>query len=59
MKPDKQTGSRYSNGKVPNVNWNSDKLKVDWYHPDNANDNLRSRQKFQLKKEIPRLSGFL
>lgn len=37
--------SRYSDGNVPNVNWNSDndKLNVNWYNPDNANDNLRGR----------------
>jgi hypothetical protein len=47
----KGTGSRYSDGNVPNVNWNDDsKMNVNWYNPDNRNDNLRSRQKFQ--KEI-------
>jgi hypothetical protein len=39
------TGSHNANGNVPNVNWNSDnrKLNVNWYNPQNANDNLRSR----------------
>ena len=43
----KGTGSRYSDGNVPNVNWNDSKMNVNWYNPDNRNDNLRSRQKFQ------------
>jgi hypothetical protein len=45
MGSDKETGSRYSDGNVPNVNWNDDKLKVNWNNTDNANDNLRSREK--------------
>lgn len=45
MKPDNATGSRNRDGNVPNVNWNADnrKLNVNWYNPQNANDNLRSR----------------
>lgn len=45
MKSGNATGSRYQDGNVPNVNWNPDngKLKVNWYNPQNANDNLRSR----------------
>jgi hypothetical protein len=41
-------GSRDPNGNVPNVNWNPDnaKLNVNWYNPNNRNDNLRSRPKF-------------
>jgi hypothetical protein len=40
-----KTGSRNSDGNVPNVNWNPDnrKVYVNWYNPDNSNDNLRSR----------------
>lgn len=40
---------RNSDGNVPDVYWdgNYDKLNVNWYNPDNANDNIRSRQKFQ------------
>jgi len=56
MKSDKLSGSRYTDGNVPNVNWNrfNDKLNVNWYNPDNANDNLRSREKFpRFKEEIP------
>ncbi len=29
---------------MPNVNWNDNQLKVNWYNPDNANDNLRARE---------------
>ena len=49
----KGTGSRYCDGNVPNVNFNSDdgKVNVNWTNPDNRNDNLRSRQKF-LKEKI-------
>jgi hypothetical protein len=45
MKLGNKTGSRNSDGNVPNVNWNSDnrKVYVNWYNPDNCNDNLRSR----------------
>ena len=43
MKSDNATGSRNVNGNVPNVNWNDDKLNVNWYDPQNANDNLRAR----------------
>lgn len=40
------SGSRYSDGNVPNVDWigHDDKLYVYWYHPDYAYDGLRSRQ---------------
>jgi hypothetical protein len=54
-KSGKSTGSRNSDGNVPNVNWNDGKLKVNYYNPDNANGNLRSRQKFQ--KRNPRHLG--
>ncbi|MCX6766489.1 MAG: hypothetical protein NT170_01765 [Candidatus Moranbacteria bacterium] len=43
-------GSRYSDGNVPNVNWNDDKLNVNWYNTGNANDNLRSRE--EVSKRI-------
>jgi hypothetical protein len=45
MESGKKTGSRNQNGNVPNVNFNSDnrKINVNWYNPDNSNDNLRSR----------------
>lgn len=43
-------GSRYSDGNVPNVNWNDSKMKVNWYHPDNANGNLRSRAEVSSKE---------
>ncbi len=48
----KKTGSRYSNGNVPNVNWNDDKLNVNWYNPDNANDDLRSREEVSKQKKL-------
>ena len=40
-----KTGSRNSDGGVPSVNYNPDnrKVYVNYYNPDNANDNLRSR----------------
>jgi hypothetical protein len=37
------TGSRNSNDNVPNVNFNDGKVNVNWYNPDNRNNNLRSR----------------
>ena len=59
MKPSKESGSRYSDGNVPNVNWNSynGKLNVNWYNPGNANSNLRSRSEVS-KKEIPHYWDF-
>lgn len=61
MKLGKLSGSRYNDGNVPNVNWNSnnDKLNVNWYNLDNANDNLRAREKFLRSKRNPILLGFL
>lgn len=50
MESGNETGSRNSNDNVPRSNWNNDKFYLNWYNPDNANDNLRSREKFQ---EIP------
>jgi hypothetical protein len=46
MKSGNLTGSRSSDGNVPNVNWNPDnrKLKVNWYNPGNTSDGLRSRE---------------
>ena len=45
MELNNKTGSRNQNGNVPNCNWNSDdrKFNINWYNPDNQNDNLRSR----------------
>jgi len=37
------SGSRNDNGNVPNVNWNDGKMNVNWYNPDNHNENLRTR----------------
>lgn len=48
------SGSRYDDGNVPNVNWNSDndKLNVNWYNSGNSNDNLRSRVEVSINKEL-------
>ena len=45
MKSGNITGSRSSNGNVPNVNWNAGnrKVYVKWCSPGHANENLRSR----------------
>lgn len=43
MELDDISGSRYSDGNVPNVNWNDDKFQVNCNNSDNANDNLRAR----------------
>ena len=53
----KQMRSRNSDGNVPNVNWNDDKLQVNWYNSDNANDNLRVREEVSQKKRNPVNSG--
>ena len=37
-------GSRDSDGVVPGVGWDGDELRVRWYHPDDAYDDLRPRQ---------------
>ena len=37
------SGSRNSDGNVPNCNWNDGKFYVNWYNADNRNSNLRSR----------------
>lgn len=33
---------------MPNVNWNGDKLNVNWTNPDNRNDNLRARAEVSM-----------
>jgi hypothetical protein len=38
------TGSRYSDGHVPYVDWNDDRLKVYWYSVDNRYPHWRSRE---------------
>lgn len=40
-------GSRDINGNVPYVNWSDNKLRVNNYHPDNANVNIRARPEVQ------------
>lgn len=51
------SGSQCFDGKVPKVNWNgwNGNMNVNYYAPSNANDNLRSRQKFP---ETPPRRGF-
>jgi len=49
MKPGKISGSRYDDDNVPNVNWNDSKMNVNWYNPDNCNDNLRARAEVSKK----------
>lgn len=46
MESGNQTGSRYRDGNVPNVNLNefNGKVNVNWYNPGNAYGNLRSRE---------------
>ncbi|MGD0977281.1 MAG: hypothetical protein ABR875_03240 [Minisyncoccia bacterium] len=36
------------------MNWNSDndELNLNWYNPDNANDNLRSREVVSIKRVL-------
>jgi hypothetical protein len=45
------SGSRNSDGNVPNVNFNDDKVNVNWYNSSNANSNLRARSVEVSKKE--------
>lgn len=58
MKPCKE---RYSDGDVPNVNFNRNngKVYVNRYNPDDANDNLRSREKFRITSPFIGVSDFL
>jgi hypothetical protein len=39
---------------VPNVNWNVDnrKLFINWYNPQNRNDNLRARAEVSREMEV-------
>ena len=36
--------SRYSDGNVPTVNWNDDKVNVNWNDHGNADPNIGTRQ---------------
>lgn len=58
-KLDKKTGSRNRNGNVPNVNWNLDnrKVYVNYYNPDNSDDNLRSRSEVSLSADRQESKG--
>jgi hypothetical protein len=53
------SGSRYSDGNVPNVNFNDGKVNVNRYDPSNSNDNLRSRlaEVSGKKEKSPVFSG--
>ena len=44
------TGSRNSDGNVPNANWNDGKFYVNWYNADNSNSNLRAREEVSRRK---------
>jgi len=44
-----KAGSRNSDGNVPKANWNDGKFKVNYYNPDNANDNLRARSEVSAR----------
>jgi hypothetical protein len=57
MEADNNSGSLFPDGSVPNVNWNDDKLNVNNYNPDNANENLRARAEVSRREAL--YSGFL
>ena len=44
------TCSRYSDGNVPNCNWNNGKFYVNTYNPGNSNSNLRARVEVSRRK---------
>src|SRR3989344_8285191 len=44
------TGSRNSDGNVPNCNWNDGKFYVNAYNADNSNSNLRAREEVSRRK---------
>jgi hypothetical protein len=46
------SGSRYSDGDVPNVNFNDGKVNVNRYDSSNSNDNLRTRLAEVSKKSL-------
>ncbi|MCX6795927.1 MAG: hypothetical protein NTW06_00315 [Candidatus Falkowbacteria bacterium] len=56
MGADNISGSRNPNGNVPNVNWNDDKMNVNYYNPDNSNENLRARA--EVSGQEAHLFGF-
>ncbi len=58
MESDNISGSRNSNGNVPNVNWNDDKMNVNWYNPDNYNGSFRARAEVS-KQEAPLFGLFV
>ena len=54
-------GSRNSDGNVPNVYCNSDnrKLYINWYNPDNSNDNMRARAEVSKDKRDSKPISFV
>lgn len=51
MDEERQKGSRYSDGNVPNVNRNDDgDVNVNRYDPQNSNPGLRVRREVSRKK---------
>lgn len=56
----KEDGSRDSDGNVPNVHWNPDnrKVNVNWYDPDNSNQDGGVRREVSARK-IPLACGIL
>ena len=59
MKQGTLGGSRNTDGNVPNVNFNNSKVNINWYNPDNANDNLRTREIVSKIKKEPSATGLL
>ena len=47
------SGSRFSDGSVPRVDWHSGGLGVGWCNPGDSGDNLRSRREVSKAKEAP------
>jgi len=49
---DNISGSCNSNGNVPNVNFNDDKVNVNYYNPDKSNENLRARSEVSRARSL-------
>jgi len=52
MGSDNISGSRNPDGNVPNVNFNDDKVNVNYYNPDNSNENLRVRSEVSRARSL-------
>lgn len=46
-----KSGSRNSDGNVPNANWNDGKFRVNWYNLDNSNSDNGIRS--EVSEKIP------